>query len=80
MSLETRIAELEKKFGRYGQPRIQYRMRFVDATLHEVVSVCWADPGHDPRDSGPGRHFFEREPNESEADFLTRVDQPKETP
>lgn len=72
--LENRIAALEAKIGLHDPPPLQFRMVFVDPASHEVVAITWMERDGDPRDGGPGRRWFEREPNESESDFLARVE------
>jgi hypothetical protein len=74
MNLEERIAALEKKFGRHGQPRVTHRMVFVDAASHEVTSVLVPERGIDPRDGVLGKHWFHRLDGETEAEFLARVE------
>lgn len=71
--LENRIAALEAKLGRYGQPRIQFRLVFVDP-VRGTVAVSWIGGDGDPRDAGPNRRWFHRADDEAEPAFLARVE------
>ncbi len=74
--LERRIAAQEARLHVHD-PQISYRIRLVSPETREAVAVLIPQRGIDPRDS---MRRFTREPDETEAAFLARVDQQSDQP